>query len=308
MTRVARRNVVSATVMGLSLGSLAGTAAAAPETYVSVLGHDTAPCSRIRPCRTFAAALRVTDAGGTLLALDSGTFGVSYLTVTRSVTIAAAPGVHAVLRPTGSAAVFVNAGASDVVTLRGLTLVGGAGTSPAFNGVIDNPETGALYIENCSIVGFPTKGILVLSHGRLVVRDTVVRGGVVGISLDGPVRAALEHVTITDSSFGLLSGLGARAAIRNSLVTGNGVGLLADALFPEAGAELSIEDCLITHNQTGIEVRPPASVARLSGSTVTNNDIGVSVAGAGVLETLGNNTVRGNGTNVSGSLTPISGE
>jgi hypothetical protein len=307
MVRVGRRTLLSSTAIGIALGIFVGPAAAAPETYVSAFGRDGGSCSRMRPCRTFAAALAVTDPAGTILALDSGTFSFRYLSVVRSVTIAAAPGVRAVLRPASDAAVFVNAGASDTVTLRGLTFVAPAGAATPFNGIVYNPGAAALYVENCTIVGFPTKGMLVLNHGRLVVRDTVVRGGVVGISLDAPVRPALENVTITDSEFGLLSGLGAQASIRNSVITGNGVGLLADALLGTLIAELSIEDCLITHNQTGIEVRPPTSTARLSNSTVTNNGIGVNVSG-GVLETRGNNTVRGNGTNVSGSLTPISGD
>jgi len=133
-----------------------------------------------------------------------------------------------------------------------------------------------------------------------------VRGGVVGVSLDGRVRAAFDGVTISDSQFGLMSSLGATASIRGSLVTGNGVGLLIDGAIEGRTAELNVEDCLITHNDTGIEVRT-AATARLSRSTLTDNTTGIRV-GSGVLETRGNNTIRGNATDVAGALTPIAGE
>ena len=306
MIRMARRGLLSTTTIGLALGFLAASAAAAPDTYVSALGRDGGSCTRLRPCRTFAAALAATDPAGTVLALDSGTFSTSSLLINQSVTIAAEPGVRAVLRPASDSAVYVDGGASDVVVLRGLSFIAPPGTATPSSGIIYNSAE-ALYVEHCTIDGFPTKGLLVLDRNRLVVRDTVVRGARVGISLDGPVHAALDNVTIADSEFGVLSGLGAQASIRNSLITGNGTGLLVDAGFETVTAELSIENCLITHNQTGVEVRTANSTGRLSNSTVTNNGVGAHASG-GVLETRGNNTIRGNGTNVSGTLTPVSGE
>ncbi len=306
MALMTRRVVFHAVVTLAVISGAAAQAAAAPVTYVSVRGRDRAPCTALRPCRTFAAAVAATDPGGMVVALDSGVFSFSHLNLTQSITIAAAPGVHAILRPSSFAAVSVNADASAVVTLRGLTLLAPAGATPPFNGIVYN-SAAALYVEGCSISGFPTKGMIVLSAGRLVVRDTTVSGGVVGISLDGHVRAALERVRLGESDFGLMSSLGATASIRDSLVSGNGVGLLADAAFDGESAELSIESCLITHNDTGVEVRPHATTARLSRSTVTNNGTGLLVSG-GVLETRGNNTVRGNGSDVSGPLTPIAGD
>jgi hypothetical protein len=52
---------------------------------VSGTGDDANPCTRIEPCRTFAAALALTAPGGEISAVDAGSYGA--VTITKSVTI-----------------------------------------------------------------------------------------------------------------------------------------------------------------------------------------------------------------------------
>lgn len=84
--------------------------------------------------------------------LDSGGYGP--VTITQALTIEAPAGVTAFIHPPpGDDAITINAGASDVVTLRGLVLNGGA-----FVG-ITVAAVGTLNVENCFITGFGGNGI-----------------------------------------------------------------------------------------------------------------------------------------------------
>src|SRR3954469_21071908 len=111
-------------------GLLAGVAtaqAAANETWVSGTGSDVGSCPVTAPCRTFAFAHGQTNDNGTINVLSSGNFGP--VTITKPISIVA-DGVEAVINAgPGGAAVIVQAGAADIVSLRGLTidLHGGAG-------------------------------------------------------------------------------------------------------------------------------------------------------------------------------------
>src|SRR5262245_31822488 len=106
--------------------------ASAPRAYVSVNGNDANVCSSpSTPCRTFTGAIAQTTSGGEVVVLDSGTFGGG--TITQSVTINAPAGVAAL----AATPITVNAGASDVVTLRGITFVSpslGTGTALTLSG------------------------------------------------------------------------------------------------------------------------------------------------------------------------------
>src|ERR1039457_430034 len=115
-------------------------------------GNDANPCNNIlTPCQTFAGAVIQLNPGGEAIVLDSGGYGP--VTITQPVTIEAPPGVLAFIHPPSGDAITVNAGSSDVVTLRGLVLNGGSG-----NGIIVN-TVGILHVENCVISGFSSYGL-----------------------------------------------------------------------------------------------------------------------------------------------------
>src|SRR5437588_2416029 len=111
--------------------AVAGRTAAgtAQRTFVSAAtGNDANPCSRTAPCRNFAAAIAQTAAGGEVIVLDSGGYGT--VTISQSVSLISPPGVYAGITAFSGNAIEINAGASDSVTLRGLTpngLGGGIG-------------------------------------------------------------------------------------------------------------------------------------------------------------------------------------
>jgi Right handed beta helix region len=286
----------------------ASNAVALPETYVSAKGKDAWPCDRDKPCRTFGRALEVTDAGGTIVAVDSGLFAENSLVIENSVTIEAAPGVVAELTAPGGSTgiVFVNAGVADVVVLRGLTLKGQSGTP--LNGIVYN-QAHALHVESCIVTSVPTKGILALYTNQLFVKDSVFRGNYIGVSVEG-ATASIDGVRMEDNAFGLFASLGAKVTVRDSVASGNSsVGFLASTLG-DTQAELNVEDCMAANNGTGVKAEAfDNSVAwvRISRCVVTNNTTGLQQAGNAVLESRGNSTVRGNDTDVSGAITPIAG-
>src|SRR5437762_124340 len=97
--------------------------AAAPRTFVSASsGLDTNPCTRPAPCRSFSAALLVTDADGEVIAADSGGYGV--VTVNQGVSLIAPDGVYAGITAASANGVLVNAATANVV-LRNLVINSG---------------------------------------------------------------------------------------------------------------------------------------------------------------------------------------
>src|SRR5262252_10201767 len=131
----------------LVLMIMSSASAQVQRTFVSGLGSDANPCSRTSPCRTFAQALAGTNSGGEVVVLDSGGFGPA--TITRAVTITAPAGVYAGITVFSGDGIDINAGHSDTVILRGLTInnEGGAG-----NGIVF--ASGArLQVESCVISG-----------------------------------------------------------------------------------------------------------------------------------------------------------
>src|SRR5215471_12301990 len=87
-------------------------------TFVSGLGNDSNPCSRTAPCRTFGQAISQTNSGGEVYVLDSAGFGA--FAITKPVSIVAPQGVTAGISVFSGDGITINAGASDVIILRGL--------------------------------------------------------------------------------------------------------------------------------------------------------------------------------------------
>src|SRR5215472_11351460 len=138
-------------------------------TFVSGSGSDTNPCSLGAPCRSFAGALAQTSPGGEIAVLDTAGYGA--VTIGQAVSIVNEEGVEAGITATSGDAISINAGASDVVNLRGLTIVGAGGA----NGITFN-SGGALNIQNCVIRGFTANGLNLAPTGSadINVSNTIV--------------------------------------------------------------------------------------------------------------------------------------
>src|ERR1700682_1902407 len=122
----------------------------ASRAWVAGVGDDADPCSRTAPCKTFAGAISKTAPNGEIDALDPGGFGA--VTITKSIKIDGGGHMAGVL-VAGTNGIIINALATDIVTLRGISVMGIPGTSPALTG-IKVFVAKSVHIENCEVFGF----------------------------------------------------------------------------------------------------------------------------------------------------------
>jgi hypothetical protein len=200
-------------------------------TFVSGHGIDTGICGLGSPCRTFAYAITQTGAGGDMTVLDPAGYGT--VNITKAVTIVndGVGEAGVTVTTTGATAIHIIAGATDVINLRGLTLVGGGvGKYGIFfeNG-------GTLNVQNCVIRGFSSDGIVAApatTDSNFDFVDTVVSNNLgrgVWIAPAGPsvfVNASLSRMHLLGNDKGLVvdgggGGDSLHASIVDSTISGN---------------------------------------------------------------------------------------
>jgi hypothetical protein len=101
-----------------------GSAWGVTRTYLSTKGNDTGSCPLTAPCKTLSYAVGLTDLDGEVVILDTGVYGS--VTITKGISIIASLKSELFV-PSGGSGITVNAGASDVVIIKGLTIKGAAG-------------------------------------------------------------------------------------------------------------------------------------------------------------------------------------
>ena len=268
--------------------------------FVSATGNNanTATfCAVTAPCKTFAAAVTVVADNGEVVALNTAPYGS--VTLTRSISLTAAPGVYAGISVfAGSGVTIASPGIS--VVLRGLTINGQGGA----NGIlVDTPATGAkVSIENCVIANFANAGgagVAVNAPAQLRVVNTLIRDSFDGVSIAGGATAVITGSKILENSDTGILVNGANAAIVNTVSSASGTGIAAGA---GSGTQIAVTGSAITNNGTGV-IAQGTSTVTLTNSMVTGNTLGLSQSGSATLELTGNNTVRQNTTPSSGTIT-----
>jgi hypothetical protein len=303
MNRLFLRGIVVGFFLCLT-GSLAG--GASNRTFVKSTGTDSGTCdTTTTPCKTFAFALGVTNAGGEIDALDSGDFGTltGANAIGKSVSIVA-EGVVAGIQATSSDGIDVT-GSGITVVLRGLTLDGvtGAGGGIVLTG------SAALHIEDCTINNF-VFGIELYPNGssKAFIKDTIVRDNSNGMffspSDSSAVTASLDNVRVENSTFNGVQVQGnAIVSVRNSVSAGNGTyGFEVDSLVPGVSV-INLESTIASSNGTGIVADGANSTINMSNVTVVGNGTGLSPTSGGHIVSFGNNKVTDNTTNGSPTKT-----
>lgn len=272
-------------------------------SYISAAGSDAKQCTRANPCRSFDGALAKTNAGGEIIALDSGTYAAT--TVTKSITLAAAPGAEVGITVASGNAVTVDAGTGDTVVLRGLTLTG-AGAGVADTRGVDvitgsSSFSQRVFVERCFISNFE-RGVSVEtgSAAQLHVSDTVVRNNHYGmyIRIGGAENngASVSHSRLERNDVGLLvTGINT-ITFYDSVASGNGVGL-------EVRGWVDISNCALTKNGVGVSAQ--GGRARIASSVVTGNSRGLEIEG-GQVASMGNNMIESNDVDISGGANGFS--
>jgi hypothetical protein len=274
--------------------------AQASRTWVSGVGDDANPCSRTAPCKTFAGAISKTAAAGEINIIDPAGYGG--VTITKSITINGG-GSFASILVSGTNGVIVNVGASDVVTIRNVSINGlGTGLSG-----IKMLGSGSLFVENVDIHQFTDKGIDFQPTGaaQLFVTNAAIRntgGGIIvkpaaGISATAHVRDSIVEQNV----YGIRAEDRASVSIERCTAVGNlNNGFLA--ISTSQAAQMTIDGSIASNNRnpssssSGIQSNGALSTIRISNVVVTNNDIGLNLAG-GSVASWGNNKIAGNNLN-----------
>jgi hypothetical protein len=278
----------------LYLGSVAVAQAQATRTWVSGVGDDANPCSRTAPCKTFAGAISKTAAGGEINAIDPGGYGA--VTITKSITIDGG-GTFASILAAGTNGIIINAAASDIVTIRNVSI---DGANTGING-IRFLAGGALHIEKCEIFGFSQRGIDASPAGgsTMYVLDTVLRNNDGGGILVKPavyVGTLMDKVRLDGNFYGVRAENNANVTIRDSVAAGNSTHGF-HAFSTGAGVLINLENSTATNNGGGgVTTSGAAAGISISNTTIMSNAQGINTSAGGSVYSFGNNRIIGNGT------------
>ena len=301
------RTALTLTLLSAALACSLATAPAyaRARVFVASYGNDANPCTFGSPCKTFQVAVNAVDAGGEVTAIDSAGFGP--ISITKAVIITSPDGVEAgIVAAAGADAITINAGPTDAIGLRGLT-INGAGN--ALNGVVFN--TGAtLTIQNCVIRNLIGQGINFIpsnSSSLSVSNSYVGNNGGHGILVQ-PNGSASATATFNrvetqyngPSSYGIgldssLTSGTINGSIKDSVSSNNGGGYLlniGNTNFLTAHY-LSVVRSLVANNHTGLQ-GDFGSPIYVSETTITNNVLACNVEVASYKDNIVINNAGGN--------------
>jgi len=277
--------------------------------FVSVAGNDSNPCTAGSPCKTFQHAHDVVLAGGEISVLDTGGYGI--LTITKAVSIVAV-GVQASIATTsGNTGIIINAGSTDNVSLRGLTLDGAGGGE---NGILFNTGL-SLTVEDCVVRNMTQFGLFLaptVASSLGVSNSHFDDNGSVGILIQtesaNAVTVAIDRTTFYDNAGAGLAangefGTGAlNVAVTDSSAAHGNFGFVVASAAGQSVTSLSLTHTLAEGNSNaGVRALGTNSTLWLAQSTVTGNTASFDVESGGVINSYGDNYFSANGV-PTGSL------
>jgi hypothetical protein len=304
-----RTVIACAALLGATMLSTAPAYAQATRTWVSGVGDDVNPCSRTAPCKTFAGAISKTAAGGEINCLDPAGYGA--VTINKSLVIDCHYTEGGALA--GGNGIVVNAGATDVVVIRGLDIFG---VNPPTHGV-RIIAGGAVHIEDCVIrrfnsassfgVSFQPAGAtqLFINNSTITQNGNGATGGGILIQptgVSGSARVVITNSHVLDNansglridSTGNTSTAGISVDLRNSEFSGNGSGIAAVAVGTNP-MTIMLTDSSVSNNGGGAIIGNGTGVTmRVGNTTITGNVSGVTAAGSSSIATYGNNRLINN--------------
>jgi len=305
--------------------------ASAQRTFVSPNGADAntvSNCSLLLPCRSFGAAITVTNAAGEIIVLDSAGYGP--VVVTKSVSIIAPPGIYAGVSVLAGEGVTINTAGINV-TLRGLAVNGQGGTVG-----IHFSQGSRLDIDGCTVSNMGQEGILVDGPGTISIANTtiVANSGIgidvnaaavvtiaesliesnasSGVAIRNGASATIEHTTVVkNGNYGIwVQGVaaGTRVAVVSSVVTDHvsNPGIYAETAAASLVAHLDVANSTVARNAHGVALNTTAGGTVLAGivnnQLVENTGSGVLVSGNGATARVSRNSIfrNSNGFNAIG--------
>jgi hypothetical protein len=286
-------NAFAVVIAVLAFASLAN--AQATRTWVSGVGDDANPCSRTAPCKTWAGAISKTALGGEIDALDPGGFGT--VNITKAMTIDGS-GTFASILNSSTNGINVNAGANDVVTIRGISIQGASqGVSPGVTGIKWN--TGKeLNVINCIILNQSQNGLQVTlgANGFLYVKNTIFKNcagsGLTATTSSGQIKGAIRDCSFTECGTGLTALVNSRiSADTCGFYNNTGAGVVADGNVGVANVSNS---SIYNNGGAGVTGQNSGIVRINNCDIIQNGGQGALATSGGEVDTWGNNRFVGN--------------
>lgn len=327
-----------ALALALFASILPFSAHAVQRAYVSaVSGSDSntaTGCPATAPCRWFAGAITIVDPGGEIVAMDTGAYGA--LTITKSISIVAAPGVYAGISVfSGNGITIATAGIN--VALRGLTINSMAASTYG----IHMTNGTKLTIDNCVVSNFSSSayaGLFVSTAANVGVAHSTFRDNFDGMVFSkGAIASIADSVLAKNANYGVwvTDSYGSASEITTvdvarSVIYGSSNGLYVHNTTAGRVSRAFVSDSAIFGNYAGVQAYASAGTGHATashnrihaggygllatgaghliatGNTVTKNFYGLNQSGTAVLESAADNVVRDNATaNSSGTITPF---
>jgi hypothetical protein len=291
-------SLLAAGVIALLVASSPALATSSPRTFVSGVGSDAGSCPLATPCRTFSYALTQTAPSGEIIVLSSAGYGP--VTINQAVSIINTSNFAGVTVASGNG-ITITAGASDSVTLRGLTIDGGGTGS---NGIVFN--SGAkLTVDQCdamNFVGSPGTGNGILiqptsgSSTIIITNTTASNNDFAGVFYSPPsgsptAAITIDHVSANNNANGIdLHGSSGAltVSISNSIANGN----ISFGYFFLGATTVSLDASYATANFTGVETSGAVTLAL--GRSVIMNNSGFGLSNGGTVNSYKDNRIAGN--------------
>jgi hypothetical protein len=265
----------AATLLALGLG--ASAAQAQTRVFVAAQGSDSNPCTFAAPCRTFQHAHNVVASGGEIDVLDPAGYGS--LTITKAISVQG-HGFSGISAASGTTAITIAAGATDIVNLSGLLIDGGG---IGLHGILFT--TGfALTIEDSVIRNLTSDGLQFfpsatsrLSVMRSIISSNGGNGVLVQPTGSGAATVVFDHV---HTEYNSINGL-----------------YLNDQVSTGGSAYGSVTDSVSSHNGTGYRAARFNGTLMLVRSLAVSNGNGIFAVGTISISqaTIVNNTTDCNG-------------
>jgi len=303
--------------LGVLVAGLSALGAhAAPRAFVASTGNDANPCTLAQPCRGFTAAIAAADAGGEVVVLDSAGYGP--VTIGKSIAIVAPLGVYAGISVASGDGITID-GPGINVALRGLSINGQGGQ----NGIVFTDGV-SLVVERCNIDNLANDGIHIDAPGLVVVSNSIATRneiGIVvysnatvaitestfqfnasaGISLQGPVKATIDHTVVAGNGsvgvYVVMDGVAADVAIDSSSITASFAYGVYVAPFNGSALRVAITRSTIAQNPSGVWVMTAAPAGGTAVVAVTDSDV-VDSSGNGITGNGIGTTVRASGNRI----------
>jgi Right handed beta helix region len=233
--------------------------AQATRTWVSGVGDDNNTsfgCSRTATCKTFAAAISVTDTNGEINCIDPGGFGT--LTITKSITIDCG-GTFGGIVAAGANGITINLTATPdplkSVVLRGLNINGAGNAGQAGLRGVSILSATLVTLDNVVISNFTQQGVADVRTvpGKLFIKNSVIRNnagvGIVVAATGGTNMASIENTHTINNLYGLAVASGNQIKVTRSVLSGNSTaGIVADP-----GGQVGVEHSTVNFNGTALQ-------------------------------------------------------